>query len=121
MLGLRTHILRADNIKEVAEYYAKIFQTQPYFENENYIGFNVEGYEFGVFKYFPEEEISVWKNVNIYWWVEDIDTEFQRLSELGMKPMMDDIMDVWEGIKMWDFIDPFGNFFGIINNPNFRA
>lgn len=119
MLGLRTHIVRASDIQEVANWYEKVFQKSPYFQNESYIGFEVEGFEFGVFKYFPEEEVSIWKNINIYWGVEDIDTEFKRLSALWMKPMMD-IVDVWEWIKMWDFIDPFGNFFWIIYNPNFN-
>ncbi len=119
MLWLRTHIIRAEDIKQVAEWYAKVFNTEPYFESEQYIWFDVAGFEFGVFKYFPEEEISIWKNINIYWGVEDIQWEFKRISELWMKDMMG-ITDVWEWVKMAEFEDPFGNFFWIIYNPNFK-
>jgi len=67
MLGLRTHIVRAENIKEVSDWYSEVFEKKPYFENESYIGFNVAGFEFGVFKIFPGEEILQGQNINVYW------------------------------------------------------
>ena len=119
MLGLRTHIVRAKNIKEVADWYSKVFQTQAYFENESYIGFDVAGFEFGVFKIFPGEEIVVGKNLNIYWWVEDIEGEFSRIQGLWAK-ISGKITDVGGGIRMAEFTDPYGNMFWIIYNPNFK-
>lgn len=59
MLGLRSHIVRAEDIKKVADWYSQVFECKPYFENENYIGFEVAGFEFGVFAIFPGEEIAV--------------------------------------------------------------
>lgn len=119
MLGLRTHIVRSKDIETVAQWYEKVFETKRYFQNESYIGLEVAGFEFGVFKIFPGEEITIWENVNMYWWVDNIEQEFKRLVWLWVVAKTD-IMDVGEGVKMADLIDPFGNFFGIIYNPNFN-
>ncbi len=120
MLGLRSHIVRAEDIHQVATWYEKVFGKEAYFQNESYIGFEVEWFEFWVFKIFPWEEVAIWKNVTVYWGVEDIETEFQRIQSLWAKKLSD-IVDVWGGIKMGELEDPFGNFFGIIYNPNFSA
>ena len=42
-----------------------------------------------------------------------------RLLELGAAPRTD-IQDVGEGIRVADVLDPWGNVFGIIENPNFK-
>jgi lactoylglutathione lyase len=119
MLWLRSHIVRATDIKKVADWYTQVFEKKPYFQNENYIWFEVAGFEFGVFGIFPGEDVPIWKNIMVYWWVEDIDSEYTRIKDLWAKPLSD-IVDVGWGILMGDFEDPFGNFFGIIHNPNFK-
>jgi hypothetical protein len=51
--------------------------------------------------------------------VKDIVSAHARLLELGAEPRTD-IADVGEGIRAADVLDPFGNVFGVIENPNFR-
>lgn len=118
MLGLRTHIVRTANIKKVADWYERVFDKKPYFQNEWYIGFEVEGFEFWVFK--ADIERAKNHSINIYWGVQDIDAEYQRIVSLGAKTLSKPV-EVWGDIIMADFEDPFGNFFGIIYNPTFSA
>jgi hypothetical protein len=42
------------------------------------------------------------------------------LLELGAQPHAE-ITDVGEGIRVADVLDPWGNVFGIIENPHFNA
>ena len=35
-------------------------------------------------------------------------------------PILDDLQDVGGGIRVASVLDPFGNAFGIIENPHFR-
>ena len=44
---------------------------------------------------------------------------FQRLLDLGAESL-ESVTDVGEGIKVAAVKDPFGNRFGIIQNPNFN-
>jgi Glyoxalase-like domain len=53
-----------------------------------------------------------------YWGVEDARAPVARLLELGASPR-DDVQDVGEGILIGAVTDPFGNAFGIIQNPHF--
>ena len=44
MLGLRTTIYKVDDLAKAKEWYAKAFETQPYFDEPFYVGFNIQGY-----------------------------------------------------------------------------
>lgn len=41
ILGLRTAIYRVSDINAAKEWYAKVFETQPYFDQPFYAGFNI--------------------------------------------------------------------------------
>lgn len=43
----------------------------------------------------------------------------KRLLKLGAKPFTP-VQDVGEGIKLGVVKDPFGNLFGVIENPHFK-
>ena len=58
-------------------------------------------------------------NVVAYWGVENIKVALDHLIECGAK-MNSDIQDVGDGIKVASVLDPFGNIFGIIENPHFK-
>jgi len=77
------------------------------------VGFNVGGYELGLT---PDSAKSA---IDAYWGVKDIVPALARLLELGAAPRTD-IQDVGEGIRVADVLDPWGNVFGIIENPNFK-
>ena len=82
MLGLRTTIYKVANLETAKNWYAKAFQTQPYFDEPFYVGFNIAGYELGLL---PEENPTTKKVASVltYWGVEDIEKEYQRILALG--------------------------------------
>lgn len=119
MLGLRSHIIQTEDIGEVAAWYEQVLQKKPYFQNENYVGFEAGGFELGIFKR-ENWYIETWNNIEVYWGVEDIESELERLIHLWAIKK-DDLVDVGGGIIMASVIDPFWNFFGIMYNPNFAT
>ena len=116
--GIRSVIYGVKEIKEAKLWYEKVLNKKPYFDSECYVGFNVEGFELGLYS----EAKSVHKKsdgVVAYWGVTEIEKEYNRLIKLGAV-VFEEISDVGEGIKMAAFVDPFGNIFGIIYNPHFK-
>ena len=116
-LGLRTAIYKVSDIDKAKEWYSKILNIQPYFDEPFYVGFNVGGYELGLQ---PEEVLSASKSegVNAYWGVEDVKGVYKKLLSLG-GISFEEPTDVGGGITVATVKDPWGNVFGIIHNPNF--
>ena len=118
MLGLRTTIYKVGDIQKATEWYSKAFETNPYFNEPYYVGFNIQGYELGLQ---PEENqiLNKIESVVSYWGVDNIQETFDRLIELGAteneKPY-----DVGEKIMTATVKDPFGNVIGLIYNPHFK-
>ena len=98
---------------EGKRWYTKVLGLAPYFDQPFYVGFNVGGYELGLL---PD---AAQATVGVYWGVKDIVIAQARLLELGAQPRTE-ITDVGEGIRTADVLDPFGNVFGIIENPHFK-
>jgi predicted enzyme related to lactoylglutathione lyase len=116
-LGLRTVIYHVDNLDSAKKWYAEALGIQPYFDQPFYVGFNVGGFELGLD---PDSSgVSRGNNLVAYWGVEKIEQSFARLLELGAKKNSD-IQDVGGNIRLATVIDPFGNVFGIIENPQFK-
>ena len=113
LLGLRTAIYHTPDIAAGKLWYMKVLGFPPYFDEPFYVGFNVGGYELGLT---PDGSKSA---VGAYWGVKEIESALARLLELGAAPRTD-IQDVGEGIRVADVLDPWGNVFGIIQNPNFK-
>ena len=118
ILGLRTVIYKVDDIDKAKAWYAKAFQTEAYFDQAFYVGFNIGGFELGLM---PEENSSSDKSENVltYWGVEDIEKEYLRFIELGatehQKPT-----NVGDPIIVATIKDPWGNIVGLIYNPVFK-
>jgi acetyl esterase/lipase len=55
-----------------------------------------------------------------YWGVADAQAELARLTAMGAQ-VHEEVTDVGEGIRVASVRDPFGNVFGIIQNPHFDA
>ena len=89
---------------------------QPYFDEPFYVGFAVGGFELGLL---PDGEPGV-AGPQPLWGVESADAAYARLLELGATAL-EPVADVGGGIKVAAVTDPFGNRFGIIENPNFMA
>jgi predicted enzyme related to lactoylglutathione lyase len=116
-LGLRTAIYYVNDMAKAKDWYASVLGFAPYFDQPFYAGFNVGGYELGLHP--GGNESAKADGVVVYWGVENAAAAMQRLLEQGATKH-EDIQDVGEGIKVATVKDPFGNTFGIIENPNFK-
>lgn len=117
-LGLRTAIYHVDDIEKGKAWYSEVLGVPPYFDQPFYVGFNVAGYELGLHPGASSGEGKADAAVT-YWGVDDCAATFQRLLDLGATSH-ELVQDVGEGIKVAAVKDPFGNTFGIIENPHFR-
>ena len=117
-LGLRTVIYKVDDLDKAKAWYSSILGIQPYFDEPFYVGFNVGGYELGLDPDTEEGKPGPGGSV-AYWGVADAEAVFARLIELGAREHSG-VQEVGGGIKVAIVQDPFGNLFGIIENPHFR-
>lgn len=118
LLGLRTVIYHAPNLEETKAWYSSVLGFAPYFDQPFYVGYNVGGYELGLD---PDSSSTPGgdRGSVAYWGVTDAAASFERLISLGAKPRTA-VQEVGEGIRVATVIDPFGNIFGIIENPHFQ-
>lgn len=114
-LGLRTVLYHAPDLERAKEWYSHVLGAGPYFDQPYYVGFSVGGYELGLD---PNSTASGAGGTVVYWGVADALGAFDRLISLGATARTD-VQDVGEGIKVATVMDPFGNVFGIIENPYF--
>jgi predicted enzyme related to lactoylglutathione lyase len=117
-LGLRTAIYHVDDIEKGKAWYSEVLGVKPYFDQPFYVGFNVASYELGLQPGAPASGDKA-DGAVAYWGVDDAAAAFQRILELGATAH-EAVQDVGEGIKVATVKDPFGNIFGIIENPNFK-
>ncbi|MDF3019251.1 MAG: hypothetical protein K0Q92_554 [Steroidobacteraceae bacterium] len=113
LLGLRTAIYRTPDLAQGKLWYAKALGFAPYFDQPFYVGFNVGGFELGLL---PDAKENT---AGVFWGVNNIDTAYARLLELGATRRTEPT-DVGDGIRAGDVLDPFGNVFGIIENPHYK-
>jgi len=114
ILGLRTVSYPAPDLGRGKEWYTRVLGKGPYFEQPFYVGFDVGGFELGLI---PDGQPGSAGSI-AYWGVADAAAALARLQELGAE-LRDDVMDVGGGIKTATVLDPFGNVFGVIENPHF--
>ncbi len=118
ILGLRTTIYKVGDIDNAKEWYSKVFETKPYFDEPFYVGFNIGGYELGLQ---PEEEMTTEKGESVlsYWGVNDVEVAFNHFIKLGAveheKPQ-----NVGGEIMVATVKDPWNNIIGFIYNPEFK-
>jgi predicted enzyme related to lactoylglutathione lyase len=115
--GLRSVIYHAADLASAKEWYTKALGVQPYFDQPFYVGFQVAGYEFGLDPD-PASATGTGSSGVAYWGVDDIESQLRRLIELGATDRLG-VRDVGDRIRMASVIDPFGNVFGLIENPHF--
>ena len=117
-LGLRTAIYHVEDIDKGKAWYTEVLGVEPYFDQPFYVGFNVAGYELGLQPGGANTPDKA-DGAVAYWGVENAEATFRRMIELGAT-VHEGVQDVGEGIKVATVKDPFGNAFGIIENPNFK-
>jgi len=114
--GLRTAIYHVEDLARAKEWYTDVLETQPYFDEPFYVGFDIGGFELGLQ---PEGSTSR-SNTGVvaYWGVDDAEAALTRLLELGAREH-GSVQDVGDGIRVVTVLDPFGNVLGVIENPHF--
>lgn len=115
ILGLRTAIYPAPDLQVAKEWYSQVLQRKPYFDQPFYVGYNVGGFELGLI---PDGEPGT-SGAQPLWGVDNADRALSRLLELGAS-LLEPVADVGDGIRVAAVQDPFGNRFGIIENPHFK-
>lgn len=115
--GLRTVVYMVPDLNAAKEWYAQTFGITPYFDTEFYVGFNVGGYELGLH---PQEGgAGKTANVYAYWSVSNVPEMYDALLKAGATEL-EKPTDVGDGIVLAAVKDPWGNAFGIIDNPHFK-
>lgn len=115
ILGLRTAIYPVSDLARAKAWYALALGQEPYFDQDFYVGFAVGGFELGLV---PEGEAGT-SGAQPLWGVDNADEELARLAALG-GVVLEAVTEVGGGIRVAAIRDPFGNRFGLIENPNFR-
>jgi predicted enzyme related to lactoylglutathione lyase len=116
ILGLRTAIYPTSDLGAAKRWYTELLGQEPYFNEPFYVGFSVGGFELGLL---PDGQAGT-TGPQPLWGVADIEVAYARLLQLGAT-MLEPVSEVGGGIKVAAVRDPFGNRFGIIENPNFDA
>jgi predicted enzyme related to lactoylglutathione lyase len=114
--GLRTIVYPVGDLARAKAWYTAVVGHPPYFDEPFYVGFAVGGFELGLI---PDGTPGA-QGPTTYWGVPDAAAEIARLQALGA-PVREPVHDVGEGIKVGSVADPFGNTFGVIENPHFSA
>ena len=117
-LGLRTAIYHVSDIDKGKRWYSEVLGTKPYSDEPFYVGFSVGGYELGLQPGAGNTGDKA-DGAVAYWGVEDAAAACQRILELGAT-IHEAVQDAGGGIKVATVKDPFGNIFGIIENPHFK-
>jgi catechol 2,3-dioxygenase-like lactoylglutathione lyase family enzyme len=114
ILGLRTAIYPVTDLDVAKRWYTEMLGQPPYFDQPFYVGFSVGGFELGLL---PDGQPGT-AGPQPLWGVADIGAAFARLLALGASEL-EPVAEVGEGIKVAAVRDPFGNRFGLIENPHF--
>ncbi len=113
--GLRTVIYPVTDLAKGKAWYTKVLGIDPYFDEPFYVGYSVGGFELGLIP----DGVPGPQGALAYWGVSDANAELARLE--GLKATVRErVKDVGGGIKVASIADPFGNVFGIIENPAFN-
>jgi predicted enzyme related to lactoylglutathione lyase len=113
--GLRTAIYPVGELAQGKAWYTRVLGQEPYFDEPFYVGYAVGGFELGLI---PDGTPST-DGALPYWGVPDAEAELARLTGIG-GVVHTAVTDVGGAIKVAAVRDPFGNVFGIIENPHFR-
>lgn len=113
--GLRSAIYPVADVAAAKQWYEVLVGKPPYFDSDAYVGFEVGGFELGLLQ---STDGASAKGVQTLWGVDDAEAAMARLQELGGH-ILSPVASVGGGIKTASITDPFGNQFGIIENPDF--
>ena len=101
------------DLSRAKSFYSALFGSDPYVQNENFVGFEISGGRFGVMKdsayaYPMTRGNNVVPNIR----VPDAQAEFERVKMLGPSMIQDAVTDLGS-MKLFMFGDPDGNVIGL--------
>lgn len=114
ILGLRSSIYPVKDLSAAKQWYSRVLACQPYFDEVFYVGFTVGGFELGLV---PDGQPGT-SGSQALWGVQNADQALAHLLSLGAT-LLEAVTDVGGEIRVAAVQDPFGNRFGIIENPHF--
>lgn len=112
--GLRTVVYPVTDIADATAWYKRLLEREPYFYEPFYVGFEVGGFELGL----VPDGVPGAAGATAYWGTPDIVTEVARIVALGAT-IHSPVAEVGGGVKVAALLDPYGNQFGVIQNPHF--
>jgi len=118
MLGLRTVGYKVPDLAKAKAWYARVFATEPYFDEPFYVGFNIGGYELGLDPDVSGQGPGPGGSV-AYWGVPNLAKALESLADKKVR-VRSPLQDVGGGILVATIEDPFGNVIGLIENPHFQ-
>lgn len=117
LLGLRTIVYKVADLALATDWYSKVFNIEPYFNEPFYVGFNIGGFELGLD---PDMNGVQQGNASTtYWGVNDVKHLVNDLQERHGVPVLEQPYNVGGRIWVATIADPFGNAIGLIENPEF--
>ena len=117
-LGLRTAIYRVNDIAAAKQWYAQVFNTQPYFDEPFYVGFDIGGFELGLQPETARPESKA-ESVVAFWGVANLRVAYLHFIDSGAIPY-EEPREVGGGIAVAKVKDPWDNLIGLIYNPHFK-
>ncbi len=112
--GLRSLIHPVEDVDAAKAWWAELLGFGPYFDEPTYVGFEVAGYELGLFPGGDPADGAI-----VYWGVDDPDAAIAAAVGLGATEHTP-VTDVGNGIRMGDVRTPQGSIVGFIHNPHFQ-
>jgi len=115
ILGLRTAIYPAPDLARAKAWYSEILGVQPYFDQPFYVGFSVAGSN-SASCLTGSPELMAYRHLGRGERARDVRSPAEARGH-SIEP----VHDVGDGIVVGAVEDPFGNRFGIIENPHFKT
>jgi predicted enzyme related to lactoylglutathione lyase len=112
--GLRTVVYPVTNLADATAWYRRVLERDPYFDEPYYVGFEVGGFELGL----VPDGVPGSAGATAFWGTADIVAEVSRIVDLGAQAESP-VTEVGGGISVATLKDPYGNLFGVIQNPHF--
>lgn len=107
-MSLGVYVVVSD-LKASKEFYAELFQKEPFVENDDFVGFDVSGSLFGIYTETAySHPLTRGTSAIPYIRVSDLEQEYERVAKLAQTMVHDEI--VQDGpIELFMFTDPDGN------------
>jgi predicted enzyme related to lactoylglutathione lyase len=125
--GFSTIRYSADDVPAAVAWYRELLGIEPYFQRPEegppaYVEFRIGDYqhELGLMdrRYEPVAAQPGPGGVVMYWHVDDVESDFQRLLEMGAS-VYEPITPRGEGWVTASVVDPFGNILGLMHSPHY--